>query len=164
MSGEVTIEKDQDLGFAHVVREYAALQGLDVTIGVHQEEKQRSDTTLTNVQIATFHEFGTDNAPERSFLRATADEEQDRILDWAEDEVAAVISGRCSAQVAGDRVAMLVEGAVKERISKGIDPPLSAYTIKQKTTKGGKRGTTPLIDTSSLYNAICGKARVGSAP
>ena len=50
----------------------AQAKGLSITVGVHDAEGSAShqSTSATVADIASFHEFGTNRIPARSFLRA----------------------------------------------------------------------------------------------
>lgn len=153
---------DDRRAWDRILRELGALRRTVVTIGVHSDQAARPGDSLTNPQLAAIHEFGGGNVPERSFLRATVD--QDRSIDtFARDQAAQVATGSMPARQAGERIGIIATAAVKRRIRAHIPPPLAAVTIERKLGKGSHGGglaskagdaAAPLIDTGQLINSI----------
>lgn len=153
---------DNKTTWNRILRELVKLRRTTVTIGVHSQQSARSGDALTNPQLAAIHEFGGGNVPERSFLRATVD--QDRSIEtFARDQAAQVATGMMPAKQAGERVGVIATAAVKRRIRAHIPPPLAAVTIERKLGKGSHGGglaskggdaAAPLIDTGQLINSI----------
>jgi hypothetical protein len=128
---------------------------IEITIGVHGDDGAASHGEgLTVADVATFHEFGTPTVPMRSFIRGWVDENQAFIRDTLQKQFAAVAAGKRPADIAAARCALAFEGAVKQRISRNIPPPLAASTIARKGS------SVALIDTGQLRNAVRGKAEV----
>jgi hypothetical protein len=141
-----------------------------VLIGVQGKSGQRKHPDpdgeggeLTNVQLATIHEFGL-NVPQRSFIRATIDqyapaigERAGRYLQrWQK-------SGGDSREL--DRGLRLlgeyIVGLIKQRIDNHIPPPNSRITIAIKGS------ATPLIRYGHLKRSITYEVYMGggvSAP
>jgi hypothetical protein len=122
-------------------------------------EKAAEQKRLTVVEVATFHEFGL-GVPQRSFLRAFADERQAEIAGRLRTISQAIAKGlvrvggsEVKPAVALHRLGAWLAGQVKARISAGLEPALAESTIRKKT-RAGKRGQTPLIDTGQLRSSI----------
>lgn len=157
---------------------------ITITVGVHaddgaQPHEVANDTTpgaandteraLTVAEIATIHEFGLPGPfptrsggvfpgiPQRSFIRAWFDEQQEFIAKTLTSQMALVVAGKLTPEVAGQRIALAFEGSMKQRISRGIPPPNARRTI---LAKGSSK---PLIDTGQLRNAIRARADVETA-
>jgi hypothetical protein len=142
-------------------RPIALPESITITVGVHAEEggeahRAANDTgaPLTNADVATFHEFGTSTIPQRSFIRAWYDEDQEFIRTTLQKQMGLVVAGKLTTEVASERIALAFEGAVKKRISRGIPPPLQPETIARK---GSSRA---LVDTGQLRASIRGRAEV----
>lgn len=128
---------------------------ITLTLGVHADDAGADHGGgLTVGDVATFHEFGTRTVPQRSFLRAWFDENQTFIAETLKKQFAGVPEGKRTAEQAAERCALAFEGGVKQRIARGIPPPLAPSTIARKGS------SVPLIDTGQLRNAIRGKAEV----
>ncbi len=126
-----------------------------ITVGVHGDDGAADHGEgLTVAQVGTFHEFGTRTIPQRSYIRAWFDENQPFIADTLRKQFAPVATGKRTAAIAAERCALAFEGSAKQRISRGIPPPLAEATIKAKGS------SKPLIDTGQLRNAVRGKAEV----
>lgn len=111
--------------------------------------------------IASVHEFGggpNGQIPERSYLRATADNQQRVYADVLERNIGGYIDSisRGKSPKAASRILIVrlnrlgvkFVGDVQARIRGEIPPPLADSTIRAKGS------TTPLIDTSRLINSI----------
>lgn len=129
---------------------------IEVTVGVHAAEAGSSHGEgLTVGDIATFHEFGTQTVPQRSFVRSWYDERQAFIADTLRTQLQAVIAGKRPIEQAAERIALAFEGDVKRRIAQNIPPPLAPATIARKGS------SVALIDTGQLRNAIRGQVKIG---
>lgn len=123
--------------------------GAEITVGVHAAEGGNTHSEgLTVGDIGTFHEFGTQTVPQRSYIRAWFDERQDFIASTLRTQFAAVVAGKRPVEQAAERVALALEGDVKQRILENIPPPLKPATIKRKGS------SLALVDTGALRNAI----------
>jgi hypothetical protein len=139
---------DKDMGFNAITRELVMLNGAEILVGVQSEEESAMLT------IAAVNEFGSDpegpmagHIPERSFLRATFDEEQAAIevaTNLAIDQVLAGKGGLLALNVVGLKVTNLI----KKRIVNRIAPANAESTIKRK------KSDKPLIDKGRLINSI----------
>lgn len=132
--------------------------GMTITVGVHSDDAEQTHGTgegLTIGDIATFHEFGTQTVPQRSFVRAWFDEGQAEHQQVIREELAAAADGGDLDQ-ALERIALRLEGSVKDRIRHNIPPPLSPATVARKGS------SVALIDTGQLRNAIRARVNGGS--
>lgn len=117
--------------------------------------------------LAAVHEFGSEKAgvPERSFLRSTADAQQEFVADRLEKAAAALVDpDRLDRQAAYERELGLLGVAVAGKVQQAIanrtigGPPLAESTIERKT-RAGKKGDVPLIDTGRLRQSIDSEVR-----
>jgi hypothetical protein len=152
---------DRDLGWRRLVRDMGTASKQPYTkVGIlsehgagetHPDEDGKSKISM--VGLAAVHEFGTRTVPARSFIGDTIDIKRREIDAFREKLVGKVYDGKLSPTRAlgllGEKAVLLM----KRRIKEGIDPPLHPLTIVKKTI-AGKRGTTPLIDTGRMWNAI----------
>ena len=156
-----------------------APQRITITAGVHGDEgseQHEQDVAndigrsapghLTVADVATFHEFGVSpfqmkngemhpGIPQRSFVRAWFDESQAFITETLRSQMTLVVAGKLTAEKASARIALAFEGSMKQRIARGIEPPLAASTIEKKGS------SKPLIDKGQLRAAVRGKATLG---
>lgn len=129
---------------------------LDITVGVHASEASGTHSEGVSVgDIATWHEFGTQTVPMRSFVRAWYDERTEFIRATLKAELTAAAQGKRTVEQAMERAALIFEGDVKKRIANRIPPPLAPATIARKGS------SVPLIDTGALRNAIRGLVKAG---
>jgi hypothetical protein len=160
-------------------RPIAAPQSITITVGVHGSEgadphagasfaadgAMVPGSALTVADIARFHEFGVSpfqlpsgavhpGIPQRSFIRAWFDESQEFIAATLRSQMQQVIAGKLTAETASARIALAFEGSVKERIARGIPPPLSPVTI---ALKGSSK---PLIDTGQLRSSVRSRSKL----
>jgi hypothetical protein len=155
---------------------------LRISVGVHGDDGEQnhlgevgfandgaleSSGALTVLDVGTFHEFGVSpfqlpsgaihpGIPQRSFIRAWFDESQPFIQETLSSQMKLVVAGKITAEVASARIALAFEGSVKQRIARGIGPPLAARTI------AAKRSSKPLINRGQLRNAVRGRGKLES--
>ena len=130
-------------------------EDIAVDVGIIEEEaqEQHADSQLTNAEVGMFHEFGTVNVWERSFIRATIDEKHNQIARLFARLSKAMIDRKANQAKGLGLIGEQVISWIKARIRSSIPPPLTPSTIKQKTV-GGKKGTVPLIDTGQLIGSL----------
>lgn len=153
------------------VKPVAAPQRISITVGVHGDEgaaPHANDTgaALTVADVGRFHEFGVSpfqlpsgavhpGIPQRSFVRAWFDESQPFIQETMRSQMVLVVAGKLTAEVAMNRIALAFEGSIKQRIARGIPPPLARSTVEAKGS------SKQLIDKGQLRAAIRGKGVIG---
>lgn len=122
---------------------------------VEAAKKQRGPAK-TLFEVAMIHEFGAGHVPQRSFIRATIDENRSEITRLQVAVAKHVLLGNITAEQGLDQIGTAVVGMVQTRIEKGIAPPLAASTKKAKAarTKRGDKKDTPLILTGQLLNSV----------
>jgi hypothetical protein len=117
-------------------------------VNVEGDKKGFAHAALDLIDVVVWMEFGTRTVPERSFIRATADEIRAEMRGYIQGLLARLSDGSISVEQALDLVALKVIKHTKERIRRGIDPKLALRTI------AAKGSSTPLIDTSQLLNGM----------
>lgn len=121
-------------------------------------------TGATLVEIGAAHEFGA-GVPERSFIRATIDKNQDAYREQIRKAFRATVvhaarnerTWKPQNSVALKRLGARVEGDIKQYIADGIEPPNSPATIARK------KSSKPLIDTGQLRASIASEVRIGGS-
>ncbi|MBD2796062.1 hypothetical protein ID856_05845 [Xenorhabdus sp. 18] len=91
--------------------------------------------------------------PERSFLRSTLTENKEHMTKDLSENLQSVIQGNMSTDAAFLDVGNKLIGKIKEKVIQGIEPPLSASTIRKK------KSSKPLIDSGNLLNSIHAEVR-----
>lgn len=130
-----------------VVEMNTARARVGVLGGKAEEEHRGGD--VTNAELAAIHEFGTEDIPERSFLRATFYGTRNAELRALTARLCKlVLEGKMNVKRAIGIIGAWGARAVKAEIVAGIDPPLQEATIERKGS------STPLIDTGQLLGAI----------
>lgn len=120
-----------------------------IDVGIFETDGSKAtENGETVLDIATFHEFGTIDAPERSFLRAWFDENEDRAKEALRKLMLSVVKGQRSKDQALEVFGLWLQGEVQKRISQGISPALAPSTIAKKGS------SVPLIDTGQLRASV----------
>lgn len=102
---------------------------------------------LTIGELAAIHEFGL-GVPQRSFIADYVDESIADIKNTIGKISKKIIRLEMDPSLALDVLGMYIEGQIKARIAKGIDPPNAPSTIARKGS------SKPLIDTGQLRSSI----------
>lgn len=144
---------DRDRGYQELLRNVGAARGGSVVkVGI-QGPKATAPKSGDNsdgldlVTVASFHEFGL-GVPERSFIRAWADENGDRIKAVLRRLAQQVAKGKISVDQALEQFGVWAVGQVQMRITRGIGPALAPSTVAQKGS------SVALVDTGQLKSAI----------
>lgn len=139
--------RDTDMGFKEMVLGAESLQKQAyVKVGVIGQESHGDG--LTVVDVATFHEFGTETVPPRSFVRATVDNNLSRIQARQDEALDAILFRGADAHEEIGKVGLQIQGMMQKRIKDRIPPPNAPSTIERKGSN------VPLIDTGQLWRAI----------
>jgi phage gpG-like protein len=158
MTARVTI-RDTDKGFKRI---RAMMRGKTVVeIGIRGDSAPRDSGEIDNVGLGTIHEFGAtirrskaDGStyliaiPARSFLRDTLDTNKDAYIQVIARLKKRLVPITINPPQALNLLGLRVQGDIKRRIGRGIDPPNTEETIARKGS------TTPLIDTGNLRQSI----------
>ncbi len=143
--------QDRDRGYKDLLnRVYGTAKPPVIKVGVFERDgnEPHGDDELTVIEVAVFNEFGTDTIPERSFLRAWFDENQDRCRVAVRKMLEAVITGKYTREQAMQLVAQRFVGEIQRKIASGIPPANAPSTISKKGSD------KPLINTGQLRSAI----------
>lgn len=142
-----------DKGLEEVVGVLAQLEGLDLTIGFQGADgaKQHPEAKVSLATIAMFNEFGTINAPARSFLRSAMRDNGDRIARIYAEELREVLMKGRKPKDALARVGSRVVALVREKIESSL---LWATPNAPSTIAAKGPGKPPLIDTRYMLNHL----------
>lgn len=119
-------------------------------------EAPHKGSALTVAQIATIHEYGSEDGriPPRSFIRGTLIQESQAIQGAISSLLKSVLFQKLNVETALGRLGLFAVSLIKNRITnEHIPPELSPATIKAKT-RDGKKGDVPLVDTGQMLNSI----------
>ena len=121
----------------------------EIQLGVLSDQASGLDG-LTMAELAAIHEFGAPraNVPERSFLRATADEKQREWLTLLERALTQAVRGRLDVETALQIIAQRAVADVQAKIRSNIPPELAPETVRRKGS------TVALIDSGRLLQSI----------
>lgn len=145
-------EKGEQKKLVRTISQSSPLPKLSKSENNNEKKPKRSrfklNDNLTVEEVARYQEEGTKTKsgapaiPARSFIKATFDQNKDKIRKTFMDAI--VKSPKNSL----DFVGSYVVGLIQSRIASGISPPLAPKTIKRKGS------SKPLIDTGQLRNSI----------
>lgn len=148
-------------------RKVGALARATVNVGVLAShggnEIHDPESGLTLIEIAAIHEFGSPAAgiPERSFIRATAEQYRAELARLQARVARAILADRMTVPQALGFLGLWLVAKIKARMTAGIAPPLALATIlarrrrnKSQRPESEKERHKPLIDTGRLYNSI----------
>jgi len=138
----MTVE-DRDHGYKQLLGLLSKQPQVGVLVGIRGQQGQ--DLLL----YATVNEFGSEDGriPERSFLRATVDENRVKYAKILEVAALRLLDGESPDRAFGI-VGMTVVADVQRRIRDRISPANAPSTIRQKGSD------VPLIDTGRLRQSI----------
>lgn len=130
-----------------------------VVVGVQGDADARDGEGIGNVRLASVHEFGAGNVPERSFLRSTVREHREKYTAILDKVTRGVADGKIDMLQGLALLGEKVASDVKRRIEADkLGVPLADATIARKGS------SVPLIDTGQLKNSITYEVRRGKTP
>lgn len=169
---KVRVKDDSD--FDSITMNLRQLNNSKIQIGIFGEDDS------FEVMKATVHEFGVKikvtpkmrtwfafqgyplspsttsiQIPERSFLRATFDEEGRQIERMGLEEIVAVMSGQRRGHVAADRYGLKLAALVQEKMTQVSEPALSGMTKARR--KGSGESANALVDEGKMRQSITHK-------
>lgn len=112
----------------------------------------------SNVDIAIANEFGTDTIPERSFMRASFDNNTMKYIDQFARGARAIYDGKAGVKQILDMLGMQAASDMRNliRSGSGVPPPNAPATIARK----GSSHT--LVDTGQMINSVSNETVMGS--
>lgn len=150
---EMAVIKDTDRGLSALMAR--RIGELAATVGVHADEGAgtKEGEEITVAEVAAIHEYGL-GVPKRSWLRDFVDENEAKLRQMLTASYRQVMSGKLTEEQALTRFGLAVEGMIKKRITKGIEPELLEETKERKKKMTGGAKDTPLILTSQFISSI----------
>jgi len=165
----MTIDNDKDE--QRILREMSRIDNFVVDIGIFGgtktsvktqsvklrgkkiSVKSKQSTGIRIAEYATMNEFGTENIPQRSFIRSTMDENWGYYWSLSTKEVNRILTGRQRAKGLYVKMGIKIKGDIQRKITSLRTPPNHPMTIKAKGS------SNPLIDSGSMRMAIAYKVR-----
>lgn len=149
---------DKNRGYKELLHRMslAGIRSKRVAVGVLGAKASASHGGgMTNVDVATIHEFGAPgaNIPERSFIRAGVDEKLITIRKTMVRLSKSYITGKVDLDQTLGIIGQQVVGVIQAKIASNVPPPLAAETIRRK------RSSRALIDTGQLRQSISYEVR-----
>lgn len=136
---------DRDLGFRRFVEQLQIAKVTEVVVGVQQGSTNDGQQIA---EYAAYNEFGTENIPERSFIRSAFDEGLNDLSTDMDRRYSQVVAGTKTVYQALGLVGLRHQDQIKKKIDTNVPPPNSPVTIALK----GSSHT--LIDTGAMKNSI----------
>lgn len=137
--------KDTDLGLNRFIAEMQSAKTVEVVIGILEGTMNDGQSVA---EYAAHNEFGTDNIPERSFMRTSFDENKHGISIVMGQQFAKVKRGEKTVRDALSHVGMYHQQQIMKKIGSNIQPANSPVTIAKK------KSSRTLIDTGAMLNGV----------
>lgn len=157
-SGATTTKKTTAAGKAFLkrVEELKKYPHVDIGLPENVGKNPAKDSPLTIAELGTFHEFGTVNIPERSFIRSNDAENHAKYVKMLDEIRHKIFFDQWTTRRGLGVLGEAIQRDIKARMIAGeIQPQLASSTIEARARKsGGIAGTAPLIDTGQLVNSI----------
>lgn len=139
-----------DRGARAVLRATGDRRRHTVEVGVFGSEKKRGSPTITVAQVAEWAEYGI-GQPQRSWLRAWVDANEDLINQRIDRETREVLSGKRTQEQAIKRIGVWLQGEIQLNIANFPD---NGFEPNAESTIARKGSSTPLIATGQLRSSI----------
>lgn len=136
---------DRDLGLKAFIRQLEQARRIEVVVGI-LEGYTNGDATIA--EYAACNEYGTENIPERSFMRTSFDENVSKIQNDMNNEAGKVMASQSDVRSALSVIGMKHVDRVKRKIGSNIQPANHPETIRRK------KSSRTLIDTGAMLNSV----------
>lgn len=124
----------------------------NIVAGVAQDATPYPDGTPTAL-VAAANEFGTPTIPERSFMRSTMDEEQEKYFTMGEQVAQAAADGKITLRRGAQLIGLTMQNDIRQKITDLKSPPNAPSTIRQKGS------ANPLVDTAHMRGQVTFEVR-----
>lgn len=161
-------------------RDLMDLVGVEVLVGFPEDTSERKEedgeAEITNAAIAYIQDNGAPerNIPARPFMVPAIEGAQTKIANTLVKMAEGMLAPnrpRDIVQRGYHAVGLVAQAAIRDKISEGIPPPLSEYTLRNRARKGDKTAQAelesrkagnapssltarPLVDTAQMRNAV----------
>ena len=170
----MAILEETDHGLKRILEETEKFKESYVCVGFFEGETHKAldgGEDIPLAAIAAVHEYGVtiNNGwgkgikiviPERSFIRAWANEHKQEIGEVIGELYNKVLTGELNAQKALQLLGQYGVAGIKKKIDVGPFVPLADSTLLKREHGGSK----PLIDTGQMRNSVRSEVRTGEIP
>lgn len=142
--------KDLDKGYKKLVNRLTDAWSTKhtVKVGIFESEGAADHGGVSVLEVAIWNEFGTENIPSRSFVRAWFDENQAKCQQAITAMMRAAAQGKYTTNQALELLAQRFVGEMQKRIAAGIEPANAPSTVARKGS------SKPLINTGQLRSSL----------
>lgn len=138
MKIKVTVKtQERDRGWKAFKAAMKAVHGSHTSIGVHESAGSYPGTDAPSVaEVALWNEFGTEHAPERSYMRKAYKDNEKLINQWKAELMKQVQDGELSVSAALDALGFRFQTLVQNAIQSNPPPPNAESTLEAKRRAG----------------------------
>ena len=137
--------------FKKFVAEMKKAKDCYVAIGLHEDAGEYKDGTSV-VNVGLWNEFGTDNIPERAWMRTTIDENQGALEEFRKGLIEKVQAGNLTVRQALEKIGMRIQVLLQNKIGSNMEPENAPSTLKAKARAG--QGSRTLIATGLMQRSV----------
>jgi hypothetical protein len=148
--------EDKDRGRKLLLKQLDLMDGAHADVGLFHDVKDGAADygELSVAQIGAVHEFGSENIPERSWLRSNHDARIGKYNERLDRLYSRILQGKATVVASLTGFAEQVAGDVRRNITKIRTPPNAPATVAKKGS------SNPLIDTGTMRNSVRGRVLV----
>lgn len=139
--------QDKDMGYLAMRQRMKQMAGSYTKVGV-QENSKAQDGVSDLVVIAASNEFGTEDIPERSFVRSTFEENREKLADISAKEADAILTGKKDVKTSLQLMGEYHAAQIQAKIHSHPPPENAPATIKRKKSSG------TLVDKGFMVQSI----------
>ena len=155
------VDKDKGWKRLQELSKRLAADDVHVRVGVLDDGRAGSDERdgITNGELAVMMEFGTRNAPARSWIGRTFDQKRAEVQVDMQRLLGHLVDGKITIDKALNVLGAKYSAEVKNTVTQGeqIPPPNAPSTLARKMAKtraGAANAARTLIDTGRMIGAV----------
>ena len=124
------------------------LKSAQVKVGLPKGKGGSYEDGSSVIEVGSWHEFGTDKIPERSFIRVPVQQNMQKYKSLAQKEVKKIYEGKQTVDGALGILGLFMSDRMKASFTDNDWAENSPFTVALKGS------STPLIDTGQLRQSI----------
>lgn len=136
---------DRDLGLKTFIRQLEVARTVEVAVGILAGDASNGEQLVVR---AVCNEYGTEDIPERSFMRTSFDENVGKIKSDMDQQAGLVMEGKSTVRSALATIGRRHQDRIKRKIGSNIQPPNHPETVRRK------KSSRTLIDKGEMLNGV----------
>lgn len=140
-----------DAEFKKFIAEAKKVDGAYVAIGLH-EDAGSYESGVSVVEVGLWNEFGTETAPERSWMRSAIDEKREELEEFRGECLNKIADGQLTVRKALEMLGFRIQIILQNKIKSNVPPANAPSTMAHKEREGVEQ--TTLMESKLMLRSV----------